>query len=111
MITTKLLKSKGACADQIRLFAKLFPAGAPLTVETAVSVADKFNWDWAAEKLLSADGCNAYHAATKPARDAYDAAIKPALDAYYAAIKPARDAYSAARATAFAEIYISENTK
>ena len=59
MITTKLLKSKGACADQIRLFAKLFPAGAPLTVETAVSVADKFDWDWAAEKLLSADGCNA----------------------------------------------------
>ena len=37
-ITAKRLAALGACRDQVASFRELFPDGAPLTVETALSV-------------------------------------------------------------------------
>lgn len=140
MINAQMLKLKGACAAQVELFEVLFPDGADLTVENALSVAHRFEWDWAAQKLFLPENRDAYNAAVKAARDALDAAVKPARGAYDAVVnyarsaynaveKPAldacgaynavvrsardaRDVYDVARARAFAEIYIKqEHTK
>lgn len=53
-ITKRMLQLKGACASQVALFAELFPKGCEVTVEACLSVADKFDWHWAAHNLLSA---------------------------------------------------------
>lgn len=67
-ITADLLRSKGACNEQVALFAKLYPKGARVTVAACIKVADKFNWHWAANNLLSA-----------PARAQYNKALATAF--------------------------------
>jgi hypothetical protein len=89
MITADTLRAKGACQDQIDLFAQLFPDGVHVTVEAAVAVAGQFDWDWAARNLLSKKGMAAYEAAKAPAWAAYEAAEAPAWAAYEAATAPA----------------------
>ena len=97
MITYKMLEAKGACESQASLFKELFPNGAPLSVEIAVSVADKFDWDWAANNLLTQDG-----------KEAYEEAVAPLYKAYKEAVAPLYKAYKEAEATLFAEICIKE---
>jgi hypothetical protein len=60
MFTVDILESKKACLSQIKLFKEHFPNGSPLTVESALSVATIFDWDWAAHRLLSANGLKTY---------------------------------------------------
>ena len=52
-ITKALLESKEACNTQIKLFAKLFPRGVTLTKAICMKHAQEFQWNWAAENLLS----------------------------------------------------------
>ena len=52
-ITKHLLRSKGACASQVALFAETFPHGTEITEAVCLAVADKFDWAWAAQNLLS----------------------------------------------------------
>ncbi len=100
MITYELLSTKGACSSQLKLFKELFPEGAPMTVEAAVSVASKFDFDWAAKKLLSKGGYKAYEEAKVLLWKAYEEAKAPLLKAY-----------EEAEAKLFAELYIKENSK
>ena len=93
-ITSSLLRSKGACADQLRLFDLLFPDGVEITEAVCLSVANRFDWDWAAVNLLSRTAVDAYLAAKAPALDVYLVATATA--------KSAKSAYNAAKATAFA---------
>ena len=51
-ITKHLLQSKGACASQVALFAETFPHGTEITEAVCLAVADKFDWNWAAQNLL-----------------------------------------------------------
>jgi hypothetical protein len=51
-ITKRLLQSKGACASQVALFAETFPHGTEITEAVCLAVADKFDWNWAAQNLL-----------------------------------------------------------
>ncbi len=51
-LTADILRSKSACADQVRLFTTLFPGGVQVTPEACVSVAGMFHFDWAAKNLL-----------------------------------------------------------
>jgi hypothetical protein len=122
MITADLLEAKGACSDQVRLFRELFPHGAPLTVAAAVAVADRFDWQWAANNLLSATAWEAYNKATAPASKAYREATAPAWEAYNKArataskayreaTATASKAYDEARATAFAQAYIADQVQ
>lgn len=53
-LTDKILRAKRACADQRELFNEQFPGGVEVTEDVCVSVADKFDWYWAAGHLLPA---------------------------------------------------------
>ena len=101
MITYEMLKAKDACESQVSLFKELFPKGASLSVETAVSVADKFDWGWAARNLLSGSGYKAYQEAKKPLYKAYLEAVEPLDKAYLEAIEPLDKAYKEAVATLY----------
>jgi len=97
-INAARLEELGACEKQVALFRGYFGEGdAPLTLETALGVAHVFDWDWAAENLLSEDGYEAYMKAKKTLWDAYEEARKPLLGAYKEAEKPLRDTYEEAR--------------
>ena len=52
-ITSRLLKLKGACSEQVELFKSLGGDTKPLTLELCLEHADKFDWSWAAQYLLS----------------------------------------------------------
>jgi hypothetical protein len=98
MITYQMLKAKGACETQVALFKELFPNGAPLTVETALSVANKFDWDWAISNLLSKEGKAAYEEAEALLLAAYEEAKAPLLAAYEEAEALLLAAYEEAKA-------------
>ena len=108
-ITAERLAALGACKQQVNLFRQMFPDGAPLTAETALNVADKFNWDWAAKGLLPPAALKAYEEATAPAGKAYEEATAPAGKAYEEAKATARKAYEEAKAVAFAEAYLNDS--
>ena len=110
MITYRMLKAKGACYTQVELFKKTFPEGAKLSVELAVSVASKFDFDWAARNLLSEASRAAYEEAVAPLWAAYEEAVAPLWAAYKEAKAPLWAAYEEAKAKLFAELYIKENT-
>jgi hypothetical protein len=59
-ITKHLLQIKGACASQVALFAETFPHGTEITEAVCLAVADKFDWDWAAQNLLSPESYAEY---------------------------------------------------
>ena len=72
IINAKLLRSKRACTEQVDVFIALFGEdGGEVTIDRCLSVADKFDWDWAAEHLLS-----------PPARAEYDRVVSPAWAEY-----------------------------
>ena len=60
-ITLAQLKSKQACADQQVLFKELFGTSVMVTEEACVAVADKFDWGWAAQNLLSNSARDQYN--------------------------------------------------
>ena len=59
-ITLLQLRELGACADQCAEFEKRFGKSVEVTEELCLSVADVFNWDWAAEYLLGAPALAEY---------------------------------------------------
>ena len=75
-ITLATLRKAGACADQVRLFAETFPDGTPADYEaalaTALAHASAFDWDWAAEHLLSAPAQAEYERVTAGALAEYE---------------------------------------
>ena len=82
-ITLALLKEKGACADQVRLFRKHFGDGpAPLNKKTALAMASVFDFHWAANNLLAAPAGKAYNEASATAGKVYIEACAPAWDVY-----------------------------
>ena len=103
-ITGRLLKSKGACADQVAKFAELFPNGVEPTEALCLAHAQVFDWRWASDNLLSASAWKAYGEAHASAKKAYDEAIAPAEKAYDEVVAPARKAYDEAVASAFGRI-------
>ena len=118
-ITAERLAALGACRTQLASFREMFPEGAPLTVETALSVAGQFDWDWAARHLLSAPALKDYSEATAPALKAYNEATATAWKDYSEATAtarkaynevdaPALKAYNEATATAFALAYLND---
>ena len=66
-ITKRLLQSKGACASQVALFAETFPHGTEITEAVCLAVADKFDWNWAAQNLLPPKSDAEYQRVCAPA--------------------------------------------
>jgi hypothetical protein len=62
-----MLKSKNACAEEVELFKQMFGDSVAITPELCVSVADKFDFMWAARHLLSLAAWADYRRVTAPA--------------------------------------------
>ena len=99
-VTVTLLKRKGACSEQVALFKELFPKGVEITEEVCVGVADKFNWNWAAENLLSVPAYAEYQRVTVPAYAEYQRVRAPAYAEYERVTAPADAKYERVRASA-----------
>jgi hypothetical protein len=130
MFTVDILESNKACLSQIKLFKEHFPNGSPLTVESAISVASVFDWEWAAHNLLSASGLKTYEdqraSLWKTYEDQRASLYKTYRDQVASLYKTYRDqrasldktyedqrvpldkTYEDQRASLFASIYISE---
>jgi len=81
-----------ACSKQVELFRSTFGDQVEVTVELALSVFDKFDWDFAARKFLSA-----------PALAEYEKVRAAALAEYYKVMAAALAEYDKVRAAALAE--------
>ena len=84
-ITKRMLQAKGACPNQVAVFAKEWPRGATATLKNCKRAA-KLGLDvhWVSKNLLPKKLDDAYEAQRKPLDDAYDAQRKPFYDAYWA---------------------------
>ena len=90
------LIDKGACANQVELFRSTFGDSVNVTQKLCVSVADKFNWAWAAQHLL-----------TPKANAEYDRVEAPAWAEYKRVTAQAWAEYDRLMARAFAKGYNS----
>ena len=98
-ITLSLLESKGACEDQVLLFRAHFGEGpAPLDDATAIRMASVFDFDWAAQNLLSPDGWKAYEEAEASLLKTYEDATAPLWKTYVEAKAPLWNTYDDAKA-------------
>jgi hypothetical protein len=77
-LTTTMLRAKEACKYQRELFDRITGGEVDITVEWCCEHAQKFDWDWAAQNMLTAPARAAYEQAIAPARAAYEQAIAPA---------------------------------
>jgi len=102
-LTAKMLVSKGACADQVSKFRRLWPRGV-VPSRAAIQRAEKAGLclDWYAKHFLSASALATYDAARATAWVTYDAARASAWATYEAARAPALATFDAARAPAWA---------
>ena len=119
-ITLEQLKEHGACLEQMLLFKELFGKEVKVTVKRCVKYYNKFDWEWAAEHLLSNKMCKEYlnirqlawEEYLKIRRSAYKEYEKIEQLAYkkyekYFKIKQlAREEYLKKRAQAFGECYL-----
>ena len=126
-ITLKQLNELGACGDQRKLFEETFGEEVSFkakaqAVETAIKMADRFDFDWASDCLLEgvyqkayeearAPLLKAYEEARAPLLKAYEEARAPLWKAYLEAKAPLLKAYKEARAKLFAEIYFEQESK
>lgn len=115
----KLIQAR-ACQEQVDLFRETFPDGAEVSVDTAVSVAEIFDWDFAAMHFLSIEGTKVYNKAEAPFWETYYKTVAPLWETCLDVDAPCLESYNEARdllwrtykracARVFAELYIKEN--
>jgi len=100
---------KGACVEQRTLFKKLFPNGVVPTVELAEKHASVFDWNWAAEHLLSAPAWAEYDRVTAPAWAKYIQVAISAQADYFQVTALARAEYIRVTAVTFVTLWNKEN--
>ncbi len=121
-LTSERLIELGACEEQIEKFDEIFPEGTDVTIELAVQHANTFNWNWAAEKLLTTQALQEYERINAQALQEYERVRVPAwqeyrrvnaqaLQEYYRVRVPALQEYQRVNAQAFAETFISQDEK
>jgi len=66
-ITSTQLRRAAACEDQVKLFVRHFGRSVVVTEKLCIEHAQDFDWDWAADSLLSVPARAAYNEATAPA--------------------------------------------
>ena len=97
-ITKRMLQAKGACPNQIAVFAKEWPRGATVTLKNCKRAAKLgLNVHWVSKNLLPKKLDDAYGAQQKPLYAAYEAQRKPLYDAYVTQRQSLCDAYDAQR--------------
>ncbi len=114
-IHLQTLIDKGACRDQVDLFRAMFGKAVNVTEELCVSVADKFNLDWAATHLLTSQALAEYNRIKAAAWDDYRRTLAAASADYMRKVSALADYeriaasawadYERAQARAFANVY------
>ena len=92
----KTLQELGACANQVELFRKRFGKSVRVTKALCVKVAQDFNFDWAAQNLL-----------TPKEWAEFERAVAAAWAEYKRAVAPAWAEYQRVVASAFAKGYLT----
>jgi hypothetical protein len=101
MISTALLRHKGACSDQIDLIHSLMgDEPFEVTRELCLAQYDKISWDWAAAHLLPAPAQEQYDKACTAAWEQYEKARVAAWEQYEKAYAVAQEQYVKAVAAA-----------
>ena len=72
-LTVELLKKREACREQVDLFAATFPDGVEITEAVCLSVADMFDFEWAAARLFTAGAWANYLAGRARIQEEYRA--------------------------------------
>ena len=102
-ITAELLRSKGACGDQVATFATEWPDGTELTMAAATrSVELRLDLGWFAETFLTAAARAEYDKVTAAAWAEYDKVKAAARAEYDKVTAPARAEYNKVTAPALA---------
>ena len=100
-VTVAQLKKWGACADQVKSFARVFPEGAtPTLVNLRRAAKAGLSLDWYAEKALSPTAWRAYQETKAQAWRAYQETTAPAWRAYQETKAQALRAYQETTAQA-----------
>jgi hypothetical protein len=107
----KQLTDQSACKDQVDLFRTMFGESVNVTQKLCVSVADKFDFEWAASHLLTPSALADYERAKASAQADWERAVAPARADYRRAKGSAQADYERARAKAFAKAYNKEAGK
>ena len=103
ILTAKTLVQKDACPVAVERFRALFGKEVEVTEALAVEHAQVFDWDWAAEKLLSPAGRAKYERVTTSAWAKYERVMTSAWAKYERARASAWAEYERVRAPALAE--------
>ena len=102
-ITLARLKELHACSSQVALFQQHFGESVTVTKERCLAVASIFDWNWAAQFLLSLFAQTEYYRACTTAWAEYYRTYTTAWAEYYKVRAPARAEYDKAYAIARAE--------
>ena len=81
-ITARMLQSKGACAEQVETFRRLWPRGVVPTEALAIEHASTFDFQWAATNLLGGPALAECERVCGPALAEYERVRGPALAEY-----------------------------
>ena len=105
ILRLQTLIDKGACAEQVELFRKLYGDKVRVTQKLCVAVADKFSFDWAATKLLSASAGAEYERDMAQVWAEYQRVMASAGAEYERVMASAWAEYQRVKARAFAKCY------
>jgi hypothetical protein len=103
ILELQTLVNNGACAEQVELFKQVFGDSVAITPELCVSVADKFDFAWAAQHLLSPEARADYWRVTEAVWAEYERARESAWAEYERVTAPAWAEYRRVTASALTE--------
>ena len=101
IITLRQLDAKGACQDQRDKFKEIFGSQVEVTLDLCIKHAQDFDFNWAANYLLSSTAWAEYERVRASARAEYARVTAPARAEYERVRAPARAEYERVRASAF----------
>ncbi len=102
-LTLQQLKAAGACREQVVLFRRYFGLGGAVTLKRCLDHASEFDWNWAANNLLSPTQRAEYERIEASALAEYRRIEAPALAEYERVQAPAWAEYWRIEALAWAE--------
>ena len=100
IITLRKLKAKRACQVQLDKFKELFGSKVEITLELCIKHAHDFNFNWAADNLLSASALAEYQRVTASAWAEYQRVTASAYAEYQRVTAPALAEYDRVTASA-----------
>ena len=103
IITLRKLKAKRACQVQLDKFKELFGSKVEITLELCIKHAHDFDFNWAADNLLSASALAEYQRVTAPAWTEYNRVTASAWTEYQRVKASALAEYNRVKAPALAE--------